>query len=340
MENNTLAGYIITIDGGTTNTRCILWDQSRNKIAEEKRQVGVRNTAIDGNNEKLKMAVKECLDALLDKNDLTYENIRRIIASGMITSDVGIVVIPHLSAPAGLDDLARATVAVDLPKICPIPVDFIPGIKNAVDHISVENYEAMDIMRGEEVESIALMDRFFDGSPMLLVLPGSHNKFVAVDASGKITGCLTSISGELLASITNDTILAKSVGRKFVEEASYDKEWLLLGYENAKKTGLGRACFSGRILSLFVEEDTEKIANYILGASLQGDITAIKNSDAVRASGNVKVVVSGKNPLRQALIDIFKYEGGFATVEEFVPEEGSSISSLGAYLIAEKSNIL
>ena len=41
MENNTLAGYIITIDGGTTNTRCILWDQSRNKIAEEKRQVGV-----------------------------------------------------------------------------------------------------------------------------------------------------------------------------------------------------------------------------------------------------------------------------------------------------------
>ena len=170
-----------------------------------------------------------------------------------------------------LDDLARATVTVDLPEICPIPIHFIPGIKNAVEDISVENYEAMDIMRGEEVESIALMDRFFDGNPMLLVLPGSHNKFVAVDASGKITGCLTSISGELLASITNDTILAKSVGRKFVEEASYDKEWLLLGYENAKKTGLGRACFSGRILSLFVEEDTEKIANYILGASLQGE---------------------------------------------------------------------
>lgn len=125
MENNTLAGYIITIDGGTTNTRCILWDQSRNKIAEEKRQVGVRNTAIDGNNEKLKMAVKECLDALLDKNDLTYENIRRIIASGMITSDVGIVVIPHLSAPRrrqtalrnrGLGASARQS------RICPAPL--------------------------------------------------------------------------------------------------------------------------------------------------------------------------------------------------------------------------
>lgn len=48
---------------------------------------------------------------------------------------------------------------------------------------------------------------------MLFILPGSHNKFVSVDREGKITGCLTSISGELLASITNDTIIAKSVNR-------------------------------------------------------------------------------------------------------------------------------
>ena len=51
---------------------------------------------------------------------------------------------------------------------------------------------------------------------LILVLPGSHNKFVSVDREGKITGCLTSISGELLASITNDTIIAKSVNREFV----------------------------------------------------------------------------------------------------------------------------
>ena len=42
--------YIITVDGGTTNTRCILWDENRRRIAQENRPVGVRNTAIDGNN--------------------------------------------------------------------------------------------------------------------------------------------------------------------------------------------------------------------------------------------------------------------------------------------------
>lgn len=47
-----MKNYVITIDGGTTNTRCILWDNTNKKMAEERRGVGVRNTAIDGNNQK------------------------------------------------------------------------------------------------------------------------------------------------------------------------------------------------------------------------------------------------------------------------------------------------
>ena len=57
-----MSTYTITIDGGTTNTRCILWDDRRLRIDEAKREVGVRNTAIDGSNQKLKQAVKECLE--------------------------------------------------------------------------------------------------------------------------------------------------------------------------------------------------------------------------------------------------------------------------------------
>ena len=332
--------YIITIDGGTTNTRCILWDRNRNKVAEESRQVGVRNTAIDGNNNRLKMAVKECLENLLHINGLEYEQISKIIASGMITSEVGIVEIPHLKAPAGLEELARAVVPVQLKEICPLPINFIPGIKNAVDPVDLDNYEAMDIMRGEEVESIAVVDACFQGRPMLLVLPGSHNKFVYVNEDRKIEGCLTSVSGELLASITNDTILSKSVGHKFVNENSYDKKWLLEGYKNARKTGLGRACFSARILNLFMEKNPEKIANYILGASLQGDIMAICNSDAIKVGKDTDIVVCGKNPLKQALVDIFEFEGCFGKVQSYMPPEKTTASAIGAYLIAEKSNIL
>ena len=332
--------YIITIDGGTTNTRCILWDNRRNRVGEERREVGVRNTAIDGNNERLKQAVKECLECLTRDNGVGWDRIHRIIASGMITSDVGMVVVPHLTAPAGLAELAEATVAIQMPEICPIPIYFIPGIKNFSQDVTFDNFEAMDIMRGEEVESIPIIEKYHNGSPMILVLPGSHNKFVAVDGNRKMTGCLTSISGELLASITNDTIIAKSVGKRFLDAADYDREWLLLGYRNAKKTGLGRACFSARILYLFKDSRVEKIQNYILGAALAGDITAIMNSSAVRADRQTVAVVCGKNPLKQALIDIMECEDMFSRVFSYEPEEGMSTSALGAYMIAEKSKII
>ena len=129
-----MEGYVITIDGGTTNTRCILWDMERRKIAEEKRQVGVRNTAIDGNNRRLKEAVRDCLEGLLGTGRIGYNQISRIIASGMITSDVGIVEIPHLTAPAGLEELARSVVPVKLEEIWWVPVDPAEGVEKLAEY--------------------------------------------------------------------------------------------------------------------------------------------------------------------------------------------------------------
>lgn len=336
-----MAEYIITIDGGTTNTRCILWNAERERIREEKREVGVRNTSIDGNNQRLKEAVRDCLYRLVEGAEIEWNQIHRIIASGMITSDVGIVVVPHLTAPANAEELAEATVAIEMPEICPLPIYFIPGIKNNVPEVTEENFEQMDIMRGEEVESVPIIECCHEGKPMILVLPGSHNKFIAVDEKKRITGCITSISGELLASVTNDTILAKSVGKAFLDTKDYDREWILMGYRNAKKTGLGRALFSARILYLFKDNRTEKIQNYVLGAVLAGDVTALLNSEALKIDlGEAVAVVCGKEPLRQAVIDILEEEKIFCKIRTFEPQKGMSLSALGAYMIAEKSRIL
>ena len=333
-----MKSYIITIDTGTTNTRTFLWDENRNMIAGEKAEVGVRNTAIDGNNARLKKAVHDCLERLLENNNLTYNNISRVMACGMITSNVGLVEVPHVTAPAGLKELAQQAKSILLEDVCPLPILFIPGVKNGLPDINMENFAVMDIMRGEEVESIAIMDHFPKDKPYLLVLPGSHTKFVSVDKEGKMTGCLTTITGELLASITNDTIIADAVGRQFVNEADYDREMMLKGFVTSRDTGIGHACFSARILNMFVEKDKMKLANYILGVALQNDITAIKNSKALETDQNTTVIVSGKNPLRQAIIDILIYDGYFADVEEFVPDNKLPLSAAGAYLVADAMN--
>ena len=299
----------------------------------------MRDTAIDGNNGRLKNAVKDCLEALLREACLTWEDVHCVIASGMLTSNVGLVEVPHLVAPVGIDNLARGIVRVALPDVCPLPIWFIPGVKNSGGEITMENLETMDIMRGEEVESAAIIEQYEPGTPLLLVLPGSHTKFVSVDASGRITGCLTSIAGELLASITNDTILADAVGRRFVEADTYDREALLAGCRSAARVGLGRTCFSGRIMNQFITKDTAKVANFVLGAVLQSDMMAIRHSAALAVSPETTVVVAGKAPLQQAIVDILQADGTFADVRAYQPEGDMPLSALGAYAIARRGHI-
>ena len=253
-----MGDWIISIDAGTSNTRVFLWRAGR-LAGAQRRETGVRDTAADGDNRRLRAAVRDALEALLREAGLGWADVRRMLASGMITSNVGLYELAHVTAPASPDDLARGAKAVRLEDVCPLPIVFIPGVKNRAAAVTTQNFETMDIMRGEEVETFALLQRLDPSGEWLIVLPGSHTKFVAVDGAGRIAGCLTSITGELLASLTQHTILADAVARGFVSEETYDREMTLLGYETAARVGLGRACFSARILSQFAGERPEQI---------------------------------------------------------------------------------
>jgi len=322
--------YRITLDTGTTNTRVILWDRNNSMISTAKSEVGVRVTAMDGNNTRLKQTVKSCLEQVLADAKITWEEVDCVLASGMITSNVGLVEIPHIVVPAGAEELAASVKEVKVEDVCPLPIRFIPGVKNSGSAVTYENFEAMDIMRGEEVETVALLHQFPAGKAYVIVLPGSHMKFVSTDEGGRITGCLTSISGELLAAITNNTILADAVDRRFVSPEEYDREAVLLGCRTAAEMGIGRACFSCRILSQFVEKDKTKLASYLLGVSLQSDVTALLHSKAITVGKESEIIIAGKDPLRRAFADILASGGYFANIHSVEPDGNRPLSALGA----------
>ncbi len=328
-----MAGYIITIDTGTTNTRVFLWDEARQLAAFANSGTGVKTSAVDGGNTRLKEAVRDCLQRVLSQAGTDYDSVKMIIASGMITSNVGLVEIPHCKAPAGIKELASALAEVNLPDICPLPVFFVPGVKNNVDP-DIENFESMDIMRGEETESMALLEDLPEGRARLLILPGSHMKFVMTDDKKRITGSLTTISGELLEAVTRDTIIADSVNAQLVDPSDYDRDWVLRGAATAKRCGLGRACFTARILSQFVEKDVQHLANFILGAVLAGDVRALLNTSAISPDADTEVIVAGKEPLRRAISDVLWNEGCFQDVTVADPDGAIPLSARGAFLIA------
>ncbi|MBC8536357.1 2-dehydro-3-deoxygalactonokinase [Feifania hominis] len=335
-----MSRYVITIDAGTTNTRVHLFDQDFALIASASRPVGVRNTAIDGNSEKLRAAVRDCVRELLEGAALTGAQLQCVLASGMITSNVGLYELPHVAAPAGVDELAAGAKSVLLEDVCPTPIWFIPGVKNFTTPVDTGNFERMDMMRGEEAECLPLIESHRGELPLLLVLPGSHTKFVGVGADGRISACVTSITGELLDVITKNTIIADAVGHGFVTAQSYDRDMVLLGRRTAERVGLGRACFAGRILSQFTQNDAEKIANFILGAVLQNDAAALLGSSALRAGRDATVVVTGKEPLRQAIADVLRDTGAFAQVREERPSDGAPLAALGARMVAQRLGLL
>ncbi len=331
-----MGNYFITIDTGTTNTRVSLIDHNNELVSMESAEVGVKNAAINGNNQIIKETIKNCLEVLLSKNHLTYYDICCIMASGMITSNVGLVEIPHIQAPVSINKLISNIKTVSLPEVCPIPFHFIPGIKNNSEPVSYQNFESMDIMRGEETEAFAVIHSAPGNEPLILVLPGSHMKFIYVSKEQEILHCITTISGELISCITKNTIIADAVKHSFVNPSEYDRDMVILGYRTSQKNGFSRACFCCRILNQFVQNDPQKLANYILGVSLQCDIMAIKNFNHSAA----KVIVAGKEPLQSAIYDLLKFDGSFPNMEAYIPCHHLSLSALGASLIAEQAGFL
>ncbi|WP_394777628.1 2-dehydro-3-deoxygalactonokinase [Undibacterium sp.] len=329
---------IVTIDAGTTNTRSSLWVDGRLR-AQAQAEVGVRNTAIDGNNAALKSAVRSTVDNILAQASLDKHKLDLMLASGMITSNVGLCEIPHLPAPAGLQELAQGMQRVAMDEVFPQPVWFIPGVRNSVEKVGLHNAEAMDMMRGEETEAMALLARLKLSGPAMIILPGSHTKLVSIDSAQRIVGCTTSIAGELLQAITQNTLLKKSLNGEFATELH--AEMLLAGAAAAQRTGLARACFSVRILDMFTESQHNEKASYLLGAVLSGDLLALKNSSAIRMRPDTPIIISGKPILRQALALLIG-ENGFFYGRQIIAsdEQQDNLAGFGAITIAAARGLI
>lgn len=325
---------IVTIDSGTTNTRVRIW-QNNLVIAEACEAVGVRDTAVTGSVDTLTKAVKNALNKVLNQTGMSLNESVTIIASGMITSNVGLCEIPHLKTPVSLADLAKGMVKKVLPEITPYPIWFIPGTKNNIENVDVSNCEEMDIMRGEETETIGAMSYFNINKPTLVILPGSHSKFVKINEKQQIVSCTTTMAGELLDVMTQKTILSNSLNHQFASEI--DEEYLIKGAESCKKVGLARSCFLVRILDLFSRSTENQLANYLLGAVLYSDIMTIKSSKALNMTPDTTIVICGKKILREALTLLIRQDNFFkGDVIAKDEEKDRPLSGLGAIAIARQ----
>ena len=317
---------IVTVDAGTTNTRSVVW-QDGTVVARADVQTGVRDSAISGNTQALRLAVRDSIRAALAQAGLDSSDVHLALASGMLTSSLGLLEVPHLEAPAGLAELARGMVPLQMPEVFAQPLWLIPGVRNRLGPVTLHNLDAMDMMRGEETEVIGLLRRLALGGRAMVILPGSHTKLVSVDQDGQIIGCATTIAGELLQAITEHTLISQSLDAAFA--SSFIPDMVLAGAAAAQKTGLARACFSVRTLGLFGDTEREERANFVLGAVLSGDLLALKNSSAIQMRPDTPIVITGKPLLRQTLALLIQ-EHGFFYGQRLVVSDAQQADLAGA----------
>jgi len=320
---------ILVIDSGTTTSRVRLTD-GRDVLGSARRQVGARDVARTGSTEILKQALKTCIEDVLAACRMELSDIEGIVASGMITSNMGLKEIPHLPAPVGLDQLAAHLEQEVFPEIADKPILFIPGVKTGFD--GEQSIEAKDMMRGEEAEIFGYLESLGEAAnePVLFMHYGSHHKGIRLD-NGQITECRTSVTGELMMAVEENTILRSSLIP--VQELNPDMEWVRKGLSVAESCGFGRALFSTRVCDTMEKRSKRESTSFFVGVLLSLDFAML--SDLLNRKTR-RVVLYGKELYPSVFAPLLRERYPDLVVDVISEQESDTLSVKGAAIIYQR----
>jgi 2-dehydro-3-deoxygalactonokinase len=269
---------LLVIDCGTTNCRMRLVDGDV-IVQSVTKQTGAKDVAITGNNDALRKALRESYLELSAAHPKMVSSVEMIIASGMITSNMGLMEVPHIDGPVGRLTLARRLQLGSFPDICPKPFLFVPGVKFMVHS---------DMIRGEEAEICGLLGKEEHGCQLIMHY-GSHHKWIQVQGSS-MKACITSISGELLMALSEHTLLKNSLVP--LDDVQIELDWVRKGKESERAFGAGRALFSVRTMDILHQQGKQAATNFLLGIIVSLDL-AMLTEELTR--GINRVVLYGRS---------------------------------------------
>ena len=271
----------LMMDMGTSNTRLWLCEGER-VVGSKKGAFGAGSTKSHGR-EYLVDSLKKLVNELLAEQNAAESQVERIIVSGMAGSNIGLYDLPHIEIPANADRLFENLKEVSLPEVTDTPFLFVPGLKK------MDGGAIADVMRGEETETAGIVVTLPQCADAVLVLPGTHNKVIAIDKEGRVTDFFTSFSGELINIIMNNSILAGQVahGLEIIDDQ------VLEGDRYAKEMGLTAAVFHVRVMGMNGKSQAE-MSSFLYGAVMGQEIGAIN-----KLANGRRVFVGGRESLRR-----------------------------------------
>ena len=243
---------LLALDWGTSSLRAALLDEQGTVLQERSSPDGILNVPAGGFPAAFASIVRGWPIAAG----------MPCLASGMVGSRQGWLEAPYCACPAGAGELARRIAWVaDAP--LGVRLGIAPGLSTEVDGVP-------DVMRGEEVQVFGALQLLGldDG---LFVLPGTHSKWVRVQAS-RVVGFSTFMTGEFYALLRKHSILGRTMA---AEDGALDDAAFLRGIEHGRQAvSLLHAAFSARTLALFSRLAAEAAPSYLSGLVIGEELRA------------------------------------------------------------------
>jgi 2-dehydro-3-deoxygalactonokinase len=338
--------HFATIDCGTTNSRVYVLDGSLRVVAKGAKKVGVRDTAISGSRLALREGLRDLVQETLCEAGLCDTDLTCAVTSGMITSEIGLLEIPHVWAPAGIEDLAAQVRRVRDPEVLPVDVEvlFIPGIKNAYPaDASYREIRRVDFMRGEETQIAGLLSLAgMPAPPLTAVVLSSHTKYIPVTAEGRIAGSLTTLSGQVFEAIRQWTSIGKSVEAPEAPPGALDTAVVDSAYDAVLHAGFLRALLMPRFLEVLLGVPAAARRLFLEAAIAAEDLHALRDFPLLGFSADAPFVLIG--PASRCAIFCYlltRHAGASGSIREITePEDVDRLSILGAVVIARRAGYL
>jgi 2-dehydro-3-deoxygalactonokinase len=181
-----------------------------------------------------------------------------ILMAGMIGSRQGWVEAPYAACPADAASLAGALTAV--PSVAQAYI--VPGVawRNGI--------AAPEVMRGEETQIVGLGPL----SNRLVVLPGTHSKWVWLDAEGRMARFTTFMTGEVFDVMRRHSILGRLMPGSEIAPAADGFERGLDEALSPDGPGTLQSLFSARARGLFGELPADQLSGYLSGLLIGAEL--------------------------------------------------------------------
>lgn len=198
-----------------------------------------------------------------------------VAMAGMIGSRSGWHEVPYVAAPAGPGEIAAGMHAFEAASLPGRRLLIAPGLS----HRPGEG--APEVMRGEETQIVGLLERLPGDGPHWICLPGTHSKWVRVEA-GRIGGWQTAMTGELYALLRQHSLLAALMPADPSADAD-DAEAFSRGLAaSAEAGGLTHHLFGVRTRGLFGALTAPQAPSFLSGLLIGHELHGLVPAGATR----------------------------------------------------------